>query len=704
MRLIPQLCAALAIGLLGYWLGTRHASATRETQVVTVHSTSPTPKPGTKGTNRQAAGYQPGMAAELLAELDACDTDDDRGRLLTIRIHEMDHDHWPNLADELFKTIPFEGYTSIAFSEIITQWATLDPRAALAWAEQLPTEPPETNFERNRALVVIAEKLARVDAASSFKVLQNFPDSSKALSTVFKNWRKQDCNAAMKEAFQLERSQQSDALAGILDGWFTTDPKAALEACNQVSPGNRLLLQNRMLYEWGQVNPPEAFKWLASLPLAEQEALENKTRSISGLLSTVVIKDPTVAAKLVEQLPAAARMWPLRSVAEKWAAQDFEAAWKWANGLTSLVERNAALTCMGSKAYSQPTGTILKLANELTGEESSAQFLENCCRHLPYFEPEKLIQLFREMSPSQLNGLSEKRSLLVELARNTPRKTIDLLKEMPSLADDSTMETAVENYTDQEPVAAYEWAATHPEGEKFLAQTIIGLGVKDPSAALDKAQQLPNEAQRKSTLQSVFKQWAEMDFGEVQKALSTMSGQVRTLAQERVIMHQQEMTPSAAAIYLLQLQTSNRPEDVQAANSSAVIQQLASSWGEREPDAAINWIPKVPAGELREEFIQYLALSWTSQDTTKASQWVAGLPAGAEKDAAVIGMLGTIGGSDPEAAFAWAAQIGNADKRETGYAEVIQSLHKKSPETAKTALETAPISEKRKAELREALK
>ena len=69
--------------------------------------------------------------------------------------------------------------------------------------------------------------------------------------------------------------------------------------------------------------------------------------------------------------------------------------------------------------------------------------------------------------------------------------------------------------------------------------------------------------------------------------------------------------------------------------------------------------------------------------------------------AAVIGMLGTIGGSDPEAAFAWAAQIGNADKREAGYAEVIQSLHQKSPEAAKSALETAPLSETRKAKLRE---
>jgi hypothetical protein len=209
---------------------------------------------------------------------------------------------------------------------------------------------------------------------------------------------------------------------------------------------------------------------------------------------------------------------------------------------------------------------------------------------------------------------------------------------------------------------------------------------------------------RREMTSKLFKQWHDSDAGGMEKAVPMMSGEVRKLAQEVQLTQKSHDAPAATALYLQQLQNCNRPEDVQAANSPAVLQHLGSSWGEREPDAAINWIPNVPAGELREEFIQSLANSWTNQDAAKASQWVAGLPAGREKDAAVLGMLGTIGGSDPEAAFVWAAQIGNADKRETGYAEVIQSLHKKSPEAAKTALETAPISEKRKAELREALK
>ena len=708
MRLIPQLFGALAIGLLGYWQGTRHASATRETQIVTVQRASPTPKPGTKGTNGQTAGYHPGIAAELLAALEATSADDELNRMLVLKVAALQGDERRMMAEEMLEMPEETQHVDLVLYEIINQWAADEAIVVLAWLEALPESLPQLENQFNTMTGMIARKLAKSDGAKALQVLHKIEDNSMNLTVVFGNWFAYDPSAAVAALANLPESEQDTARRGISKELGKMGPAGAMNAIKNLPPKLHAQAQIGVLEDWVGSDTVAAMAWLQSISHEDQLLLNATQEGLGHAISDAAEADPSLVLKLAESLEPSLRSGTLKDIAASWASKDFDAAWKWAQSLTSPRERTDALAMMGKSAADHSIETIMKLAGEITGDAGTQKFLDRCCKELSHGEPAKFADLLRQLSPAQLRDLKDKPELFSNIGSDHPEIIIQLLMDIPSLSDgkniDRDWEILMKDYSRTDPQAAYEFALSQPNAATLISEPLVMICYKNPTDALSKAQQLTDEKLRRDMTSKLFKQWHESDASGMERALPTMSGELRKLGLEVAIRRKSQDAPAATAAYLQQLQTSTREEDRQAANNPAVLQQLGSSWGEREPDAAINWIPKVPAGELREEFIQYLARSWTSQDTTKASQWVAGLPAGREKDAAVIGMLGTIGGSDPEAAFAWAAQIGNAEKKEDGYSEIIQSLHNKSPEAAKSALETAPISEKRKAELREALK
>jgi hypothetical protein len=83
------------------------------------------------------------------------------------------------------------------------------------------------------------------------------------------------------------------------------------------------------------------------------------------------------------------------------------------------------------------------------------------------------------------------------------------------------------------------------------------------------------------------------------------------------------------------------------------IPQLAS-WLHRDPQKAIAWLDE---GKLAKLNWEQLASEWVGRDPEAASQYINKMPAGPQRQAATAGLVETVVWQDPDMARAWFATI-----------------------------------------------
>jgi hypothetical protein len=149
------------------------------------------------------------------------------------------------------KQLP-EGNTKVnAFGNVGLRWAQSDPKAALAWAQQLPEGPA-----KDRALRDI-------------------------IGTA---WALRDPKAAVEFASTLPSGGSRDVvMSDIARRWAGTDPLSASQWLaalpdDQTNPGQRYRLIEDVARGWLQSDPAKAAAWLAttSLPADRKQQLLQK--------------------------------------------------------------------------------------------------------------------------------------------------------------------------------------------------------------------------------------------------------------------------------------------------------------------------------------------------------------------------------------------------------------------------------------------
>lgn len=144
-------------------------------------------------------------------------------------------------------------------------------------------------------------------------------------------------------------------------------------------------------------------------------------------------------------------------------------------------------------------------------------------------------------------------------------------------------------------------------------------------------------------------------------------------------------------------------------------EDILSRQAKEDPEAALSWTNRLNltgvfdakgAGNSARGVYNSIAQEWTTQDSQAASLWISGLESGARRNSAVTGMISTlIQGDAPnwDAAFAWSQSLDGERDRTNWLRNTLNAWHRKDPQAAEQALNSAALPKSVKETLRAAV-
>ena len=96
-----------------------------------------------------------------------------------------------------------------------------------------------------------------------------------------------------------------------------------------------------------------------------------------------------------------------------------------------------------------------------------------------------------------------------------------------------------------------------------------------------------------------------------------------------------------------------------------MIQQIASSWGQQNLEAALAWAKQLPEGAARNSAVSGLGAAWAASDPQAALKFAEALPSGNARRNMYNQIANEMGQNDPAEAIQMVAKLsGDAPKKD----------------------------------------
>jgi hypothetical protein len=249
-----------------------------------------------------------------------------------------------------------------AASVIATEWAKLDPDAAIAWANSLsgnsqsgalrsiiselagtdPTKAAQiastlTGGEQARAYGDIAEKMAAKDFASAEAFINGLPAEvrDRALSDALNVLARTDPQAAAAKLATMAAGEDRDrAVSGIAEGWARQDPAAAAAWVSQQTTEDMDDAVRSVVSSWAGRDSAAALSWIQSQPQGEV-----RDEAIGTYIWTNRSSDPQSTLQLAESISDEGdRNRSIFMATRRWMQQDRDAATNYIQQSTTLTD------------------------------------------------------------------------------------------------------------------------------------------------------------------------------------------------------------------------------------------------------------------------------------------------------------------------------------------------------------------------------
>ncbi len=454
-------------------------------------------------------------------------------------------------------TEKFEGRLySGAMADVAMSWFKKDQAAAQAWLQSLPR-----GKRRNAAELGVVIALASGNPAQALEMLQANPALGDlgGWSSLFQTVAARDPREAVELALSLPQGKnRTDTITTLVSAWGSEDPQAALSWVKELppSPLRQQALQD-VLSALAWKNPAAAAK--ATLeetpPGWEQKGL------ISKALTAWMQTDAEAARAWVEKLPEGElRGLGLRSVARLWARNDPKEAMRYAMRTPDAALREAMI------------GNVL--AEWLCGDAGDAKGgLQWLDENASIVRPDTLSTVFNELSS----------------LRTTPSPVLaaPLLARMPEgdLRNSSARNLAVW-WARSDSVAANAWYEQMPEGparEQFLRGIISGMARVDPAGASEKVGLLPEGAARDQAAAELAAEWARQDVEAADDWLKTLpAGRLRDGAIRQFSTGAVSNDPKSAALWTIRINDAN--------TRRRALTDVVHRWLADDKEAARAWV------------------------------------------------------------------------------------------------------------------
>lgn len=369
-----------------------------------------------------------------------------------------------------------------------------------------------------------------------------------------------DPRAAFTFARQARVDQRSNALFRVFADWSAFDPEAALAAVERLrDPGERRPAEDGILQTASLQDPARLGAVAASL------GRDLAAGSMAAANQMQVQADPRTALNEARKLPQNERVAAAGSIGGRWAAQDPEAAYRYASELPADPFRDYVMNAIFSAWSRTEPGRVVEVLNSGVSEHERYSIIHYGIAEMARTDPAQAFDLVAGMSNAAARSEALK-PLLQVWASDNPRAAVAALESLttPDVRELATIVGPM--FAQSAPVAALDWSIDFDQGYGNTWRYVMGeISRQDIAHALTLARQTPQDRQREALL-LVVGAGAQAD-------------------------------PDAAALMLLEL-----PADMRDIGTQHVV----TEWIKRDAMAAQRWVLSQPPGSNRDRGLEVL--------------------------------------------------------------------------------------------------
>ncbi|MDB6079624.1 MAG: hypothetical protein JWO82_3371 [Akkermansiaceae bacterium] len=177
-------------------------------------------------------------------------------------------------------------------STIASEWAKLDPEAALSWANTLSNAADKGN-----ALSSVVREIATKDPTKAAEIASGLTgeDQTRAYESIAQQWGSSDFSAAKAWINSLPADARNQAMASALQSYAATDPvKASQEVASLTGDSKTQAIEN-VAQAWARTDPAKAAAWVA-----EQGA---GTGAMGEVMRSWATQDSSAALTFIQAQP-----------------------------------------------------------------------------------------------------------------------------------------------------------------------------------------------------------------------------------------------------------------------------------------------------------------------------------------------------------------------------------------------------------------
>ncbi len=256
-------------------------------------------------------------------------------------------------------------------------------------------------------------------------------------------------------------------------------------------------------------------------------------------------------------------------------------------------------------------------------------------------DPDRCLEFLRSQGVKP--GESTLRHVYMILAQSRPAEAAEVAASMVGKRRGMVLGSIAEEWARTDPRAAVEWGLAN--GRQGVDDAFKVWAKRDPVAMAEFVAGLEQDSMKDGATRMVFESWAKDDPGA---AIAWMHANIKEGKWASIC--ESAITRAGAKDVRNSMMLADQiPEE---ARGSLRLYSVGGYWGINDPQHVVDWLLERPPEPwlAKTKFLQQFADNWARFDSEKAVAFVPSLPEGAVRDDYVNGLLKALGERDPASA------------------------------------------------------
>jgi hypothetical protein len=351
-------------------------------------------------------------------------------------------------------------------------------------------------IQRQRAITTIADGLSVADIREALqhldKIQLHWKERNHVRSALLAQWGKLDPDGAITFATALDNlSDRQSAVDAVLGGWIEKDRRAAEVWVTGLPAGPlKKSALAALVTALAVAEPAHALDLARDISFSRSMLTSDcVTPLVHALFDKWIDEDPAAAAGAAAKLPdtVSFRDGALHLVGKRWAAQDIDRAFAWAQSLgpvtdTNEYQRNALTGVLNSWLSKDPDAAIQWL-NDLPDDDAKLGFIQSVASQFQDSDPARAMQLAVAIPPGWAREQTVDYSMRAWLSNDPLIAANWAVKQEDDGIRQVALRRVAAGWLSTDPASAREWIESMPAGamkDKMLhdATMMIAAGIQ----------------------------------------------------------------------------------------------------------------------------------------------------------------------------------------------------------------------------------